>query len=132
MSNALEYAVHGLAEAGWRCFQAINRRIPESASPQPEWAPGPLPKSHERSRPPLGWPGETDSLCPTCIIETRGAILRGERRHVVPGSIDLRFRRTEMCVIPTRRRREPGARRSLPVVGAAPPVPPGAHLTEVR
>ncbi|MBV9948212.1 MAG: radical SAM protein [Myxococcales bacterium] len=79
MTDILESLVRNFAEAGWRGFQAINRRVPESASPHPEWAPAPLPKSHQRSRPPLGWPRETDSLCPHCVIETRGAILRGER-----------------------------------------------------
>src|SRR6185312_10333126 len=28
---------------------------------------------------PLGWPRKTDSLCPRCVIDTRAAILRGER-----------------------------------------------------
>ena len=45
--------------------------LPDSPSPQPEWAPGPLLKRHERTKPPLGWPRETDSLCPRCVIETR-------------------------------------------------------------
>ena len=30
-------------------------------------------------RPPLGYPRETDSLCPRCVIETRKQILSGER-----------------------------------------------------
>ena len=45
----------------------------------PSWAPGPLPKSYERTRPPLGYPRETDSLCPRCVIDARKRILSGER-----------------------------------------------------
>ena len=46
---------------------------------QPKWAPAPLLKSHERSKPPLGWPRTTDSLCPTCVKEARQRILSGEQ-----------------------------------------------------
>ncbi len=79
MTHGIDGLTKGLADIGWRAFQAINTRVPETASPTPDWAPGPLMKSHERTKPPLGWPRETDSLCPRCVIETRGAILRGER-----------------------------------------------------
>src|SRR5579864_2716203 len=77
--DALQSVIHALAEAGWSGFQMINERLPESPSPRPEWAPGPLLKSHERSKPPLGWPRETDSLCPRCVVDTRNAIVGGER-----------------------------------------------------
>ncbi|MGD0677730.1 MAG: radical SAM protein [Polyangiaceae bacterium] len=77
--SILNAVMKELAELGWHGFQAINRRFEDSASPTPAWAPAPLLKSRERSKPPLGWPRETDSLCPTCVVETRTAILRGER-----------------------------------------------------
>jgi uncharacterized radical SAM superfamily Fe-S cluster-containing enzyme len=79
MAGVVDTVVNELANLGWLGFQAVNSRVPESPSPNPEWAPGPLLKSHERSNPPLGWPRETDSLCPRCVVETRNAILRGER-----------------------------------------------------
>jgi uncharacterized radical SAM superfamily Fe-S cluster-containing enzyme len=63
----------------WQAFQAVNTRLPASEGATRPWAPGPLLKSHQRSRPPLGYPRETDSLCPRCVMETRGQILRGER-----------------------------------------------------
>jgi uncharacterized radical SAM superfamily Fe-S cluster-containing enzyme len=66
-------------ELGWKVFQAVNNRFDESDSPAPGWAPGPLLKSHQRTRPPLGYPRQTDSLCPRCVIDTRNAIIRGER-----------------------------------------------------
>ncbi len=79
MLEVLDAVVKQLANLGWGGLQAVNTRLPETASPSPEWAPGPLLKSHERTRPPLGWPRETDSLCPRCVVETRQSILRGER-----------------------------------------------------
>ena len=67
-----------LADSGWRGTQAINRVIPLGKSPSPPWAPGPIPKSFERSRPPLGLPRVTDSICPRCNADLRDAILRGD------------------------------------------------------
>jgi 7,8-dihydro-6-hydroxymethylpterin dimethyltransferase len=37
----------------------------------------PLLKSWEKSKPPLGWPRSTDSLCPKCVPEIRQQILDG-------------------------------------------------------
>ena len=54
--------------------QALRRR-----SFQPKWAPAPLLKSRERTKPQLGWPRTTDSLCPTCVREARARILSGEQ-----------------------------------------------------
>ena len=65
-----------MATGGWHLFQAVNRRIP-AKSFQPSWAPAPLMKSKERTFPNLGWPRETDSLCPRCVKEVRTAILDG-------------------------------------------------------
>ena len=72
----VEHALAGAARIAWPLFQAVNRRIP-SKTFQPAWAPGPLLKSTERSKPALGWPRTTDSLCPTCVKETRQRILSG-------------------------------------------------------
>jgi uncharacterized radical SAM superfamily Fe-S cluster-containing enzyme len=74
----VEHALAGAARAAWPLVQSINRRIP-SKTFHPTWAPGPLLKSHERSSPQLGWPRTTDSLCPTCVRETRSRILSGEQ-----------------------------------------------------
>ena len=72
----VEHALVGAARMAWPLFQAVNRRIPSSTF-KPEWAPAPLLKSTERSKPTLGWPRSTDSLCPTCVKETRQRILSG-------------------------------------------------------
>ena len=68
-----------VGDLAWRVFQSVNTRLAEGPAVNPGWAPGPLPKSHERTRPPLGYPRETDSLCPRCVIDTRKRILSGER-----------------------------------------------------
>jgi uncharacterized radical SAM superfamily Fe-S cluster-containing enzyme len=70
--------VTGIADFAWRLFQAINTRIPEGELPRPGWAPGRISKSRDRSKPPLGFPRETDSLCPVCVPEIRDKVVRGE------------------------------------------------------
>jgi 7,8-dihydro-6-hydroxymethylpterin dimethyltransferase len=72
MSQALRLA----ANAVWPVVRAYNARF-ERPSPHPTWAPAPLLKRRERTSPPLGWPRETDSLCPRCVKEVRAAILDG-------------------------------------------------------
>ena len=69
------------ADLAWRAVQAINTRLPEGELPNPRWAPGRIAKSRERSAPPLGFPRETDSLCPRCVPELRREIVEG-RAHV--------------------------------------------------
>jgi uncharacterized radical SAM superfamily Fe-S cluster-containing enzyme len=76
--TALYRAVRATANAAWHGFQWFNRRVP-ARSFHPEWSPEPLPKSWERSKPPLGFPRRTDSLCPVCTKEVRDAIVNGER-----------------------------------------------------
>jgi uncharacterized radical SAM superfamily Fe-S cluster-containing enzyme len=70
---ALSVVAHGL----WRVAEVVNARLPEGRV-QPKWAPAPLLKSREKSRPPLGVPRETDSLCPQCVFETREQVLSGD------------------------------------------------------
>jgi 7,8-dihydro-6-hydroxymethylpterin dimethyltransferase len=76
--KSVELALTGGARLLWPAFQAINRRF-DAKLFQPKWAPAPLLKSHERTSPTLGWPRTTDSLCPTCVRETRARILSGEQ-----------------------------------------------------
>ena len=90
--SIVESIVRELANIGWDGFQALNARFADSPSPEPTWAPGPLLKSHERSKPPLGWPRETDSLCPRCVIETRA---RNPPRRARPRRSGRRPRRRD-------------------------------------
>jgi 7,8-dihydro-6-hydroxymethylpterin dimethyltransferase len=77
--GGLGHSLQQIGQVAWDAFQAINTRLPARPAPTPAWAPGPLLKSHQRSRPPLGYPRETDSLCPRCVVETRRQIIAGER-----------------------------------------------------
>jgi uncharacterized radical SAM superfamily Fe-S cluster-containing enzyme len=74
----VEWALVGGAKLAWPAFQAVNRQI-EARTFHPKWSPAPLLKSHQRTKPPLGWPRTTDSLCPECVKETRASILSGEQ-----------------------------------------------------
>jgi 7,8-dihydro-6-hydroxymethylpterin dimethyltransferase len=73
-----ELLVSGAARLTWPGFQAVNHRF-KSKTFCPPWAPAPLLKSHERTKPQLGWPRTTDSLCPVCVRETRARVLSGEQ-----------------------------------------------------
>ncbi len=66
-----------VASALWRGAQALNRAIPDHPF-HPAWAPAPMLKQKERTFPPLGFPRETDSLCPQCVKEVRQQILSGQ------------------------------------------------------
>ena len=79
----------------WHGVQALNRAIPDRPF-QPAWAPAPMLKEQERTFPQLGFPRETDSLCPKCVIEVREAILAGRSDwHVLvndkPGEVRARI-----------------------------------------
>ncbi len=70
--------VSTLSDVAWKAFQSVNQRLPEGEAIRPKWAPGPLLKSYERTSPPLGFPRETDSLCPRCVKEVRDAVIGGQ------------------------------------------------------
>jgi uncharacterized radical SAM superfamily Fe-S cluster-containing enzyme len=71
-------AVSKLANLGWKAFQAVNTALPEGKAIQPNWAAEPLLKSYERTAPPLGFPRETDSLCPACVKSVRNGVISGD------------------------------------------------------
>ena len=57
-------------------IQYFNRFNPNPTF-TPKWTEKPLLKSWQKSKPVLGWPRETDSLCPQCVKEAREAITTG-------------------------------------------------------
>ena len=59
-------------------IQSINKYKP-NPSFIPKWSDKPLLKSWQKSKPTLGWPRTTDSLCPNCVIEAREAIISGAK-----------------------------------------------------
>jgi uncharacterized radical SAM superfamily Fe-S cluster-containing enzyme len=71
--KALTYA----AGAAWVVFDKLNS-IGRNPGFIPNWSDKPLLKSWEKTKPPLGWPRSTDSLCPRCIPEIRQQILDGK------------------------------------------------------
>src|ERR1700692_743252 len=54
--------------------QHFNQRNP-NPSVTPQWSDKPLLKSWEKTKPTLGFPRQTDSLCPACVKEAREAII---------------------------------------------------------
>ena len=90
-TRTAERALSRSANALWPLVQRFNTRF-EKPSIQPKWAPAPLIKRKDRTFPQLGWPRETDSLCPRCVKEVRTQILSGEKDistliHGKPGEI---------------------------------------------
>jgi 7,8-dihydro-6-hydroxymethylpterin dimethyltransferase len=73
----VEKAVAVAANAAWFVYDKINSIRP-NPSFTPKWSDKPLLKSWEKQKPKLGWPRETDSLCPKCVPEIRNKILNGE------------------------------------------------------
>jgi uncharacterized radical SAM superfamily Fe-S cluster-containing enzyme len=73
----VEKAITVAATGAWAVLERLNRINP-NPSPTPKWSDKPLLKSYEKSKPPLGWPRSTDSLCPKCVPEIRQQILDGK------------------------------------------------------
>lgn len=81
MHAPIKYVEKGLSLAAnglWSVAQ-LAYRIKQNASFTPKWSEQPLLKSYEKTKPALGWPRETDSLCPICTREARKAITDGTR-----------------------------------------------------
>src|ERR1700740_2862229 len=77
----IKYAERGLAAlagATFNSIQAINKYKP-NPSFTPKWSEKPLLKSWQKTKPTLGWPRVTDSLCPNCVIEARESIISGKQ-----------------------------------------------------
>ena len=78
----VEKAVTVVADGAWRVFEVLNRIHP-NPSFTPKWSDKPLLKSYEKTKPPLGWPRTTDSLCPKCVPEIRHQIVDGKLPHEI-------------------------------------------------
>ncbi len=70
------------AKGAWAVFEKLNS-INQNASFTPKWSDKPLLKSYQKTKPPLGWPRSTDSLCPKCVPEIRKDILDGKLPYEV-------------------------------------------------
>ncbi len=81
MHAPIKYVEKGvsLAASGlWSVLQ-LAYRIKQNPSFTPKWSEQPLLKSYEKTKPTLGWPRETDSLCPVCTREARTDIINGKK-----------------------------------------------------
>src|SRR4026208_1211077 len=81
MHAPMKYVEKGLAITANGIWQVVShaKRIKQTPSFIPRWSDKPLLKSYEKTKPQLGWPRETDSLCPDCTREARQAILDGKK-----------------------------------------------------
>ncbi len=66
------------AGAAFDTIQFFNKYNP-SPTFTPKWSDKPLLKSWQKTMPQLGWPRETDSLCPDCVKEARDKIINGDQ-----------------------------------------------------
>ena len=81
MATPFKYVEKGVALAAngiWSVLQ-LAYRVNQNPSFTPKWSDQPLLKSYEKTKPTLGWPRETDSLCPTCVREARQEIVDGKK-----------------------------------------------------
>jgi len=66
-----------VAKGAWVVFDKLNS-VNQRPAITPKWADKPLLKSYQKTKPPLGWPRTTDSLCPKCVPEIRKQIVDGK------------------------------------------------------
>jgi uncharacterized radical SAM superfamily Fe-S cluster-containing enzyme len=76
--KVLTYAARGT----WAVFEKINSIKPRPSF-TPNWSDKPILKSWQKTKPPLGWPRSTDSLCPKCVPEIRQQIVDGKLPHEI-------------------------------------------------
>jgi len=71
----------GLAYVAGGVFNAVKsvNQFKPNPSFTPKWSDKPLLKSWQKSKPTLGFPRMTDSLCPNCVIEARESIIAGDK-----------------------------------------------------
>jgi len=67
-----------IASGVFNAVKAVNKYKP-NPSFTPKWSDKPLLKSWQKTKPTLGFPRITDSLCPNCVIEAREDILSGNK-----------------------------------------------------
>jgi len=73
----------GLSVVAGKAFNGIQKfnQFRPNAAFTPNWSEKPMLKSWQKSKPVLGWPRTTDSLCPKCVIEARNQIISGEKDY---------------------------------------------------
>lgn len=69
-----EKALSAVSGAAFNTVQFFNKFNPNESF-IPKWSDKPLQKSWQKTKPTLGWPRVTDSLCPKCVKEARTRII---------------------------------------------------------
>jgi uncharacterized radical SAM superfamily Fe-S cluster-containing enzyme len=85
MHKPVKYFEKGMsyvAKGAWEIFDRLNSISP-NPSFTPRWSDEPLLKSYQKTKPPLGWPRTTDSLCPKCVPEIRQQVVDGKLPHEI-------------------------------------------------
>src|SRR6266566_2514649 len=70
IARTFDWVVCKTAGITFDAIQFFNKRNP-NPSVTPKWSDKPLLKSWEKTKPTLGFPRQTDSLCPACVKEAR-------------------------------------------------------------
>src|SRR5580704_2356728 len=76
--RTIDWALCKTAAFTFNSIQHFNKRNP-NPSVTPQWSDKPLLKSWEKTKPTLGFPRQTDSLCPACVKEARESIIAGKK-----------------------------------------------------
>ena len=76
--KAMDYVLCKTAGVAFDTIHFFNKYNP-NPSFTPKWSDKPLLKSWEKSKPTLGFPRQTDSLCPGCVKDAREAIFDGKK-----------------------------------------------------
>src|SRR5947207_13139328 len=66
IARSLDWILCKTAAVTFNSIQHFNKRNP-NPSVTPQWSDKPLLKSWEKTKPTLGFPRQTDSLCPGCV-----------------------------------------------------------------
>src|SRR5277367_1930980 len=76
--RSLDWVLCKTAAVTFNTIQHFNKKNP-NPSVTPQWSEKPLLKSWEKTKPTLGFPRQTDSLCPACVKEARESIIAGTK-----------------------------------------------------
>ena len=81
ISKCGDAVICGTANATYKVVRFFDKLKKPNKAFTPKWSDRPLLKSWEKSQVKLGWPRETESLCPLCVRETREKIFSGEEDY---------------------------------------------------
>ena len=76
--KVVDSALCATATVAFNAIHFFNKYRP-NPSFTPKWSEKRLLKSWQKTKPTLGFPRETDSLCPECVKQARAAIISGEK-----------------------------------------------------